>query len=280
LRELLGAVPVDRDVLMVSGDDAVTFLQGQLSQDVAALDVGASAWSLLLQPQGKVDAWLRVTRRAPDELMLDADGGWGDAVEARLRRFLLRTKASIDRLDWRCVAIRGPGASDLGLPGALAVGWQGIDGIDLVGPDAAAPEGVRTCTADDLDAARIEAGVPRMGAELDESTIPAEAGRWLIDASVSFSKGCYTGQELVARIDSRGGNVPRHLRGVLLADGAPAGAEVVRAGDVVGRLTSVALESSLGQPLALALLARKVEPGDEVAVANTTGRVADLPFAR
>jgi folate-binding protein YgfZ len=280
LRELLGAVPVDRDVLMVSGDDAVTFLQGQLSQDVAALDVGASAWSLLLQPQGKVDAWLRVTRRAPDELMLDVDGGWGDAVEARLRRFLLRTKASIDRLDWRCVAIRGPGASDLGLPGELAVGWQGIDGVDLVGPDAAAPEGVRRCTADDLDAARIEAGVPRMGAELDESTIPAEAGRWLIDASVSFSKGCYTGQELVARIDSRGGNVPRHLRGVLLADGALAGAEVVRAGDVVGRLTSVALESSLGQPIALALLARKVEPGDEVAVADTTGRVADLPLAR
>ncbi len=277
-------MPVDRDVLTVSGDDAVAFLQGQLSQDVAALGVGASAWSLLLQPQGKVDAWLRVTRRAPDELLLDVDGGWGDAVEARLRRFLLRTKASIERLDWRCAAVRGPGASDLDLPGALPAGWPGIDGVDLIGPAVAVPEGMRTCSADDLDAARIEAGVPRMGAELDESTIPAEAGRWLIDASVSFSKGCYTGQELVARIESRGGNVPRHLRGVLLTDVAPSGAEVRRAGDVVGHLSSVARASSLGRPVALALLSRKVEPGDEVEVVlptgTSTGQVEDLPLTR
>src|SRR5690606_7561419 len=76
-----------------------------------------------------------------------------------------------------------------------------------------------------LEALRIECGVPAMGAELTDATIPAEAGQWLIDASVSFSKGCYTGQELVARIDSRGGNVPRPVRGLRLGqDDVPTGA--------------------------------------------------------
>ncbi|MEO7429244.1 MAG: hypothetical protein ABIY48_07645, partial [Acidimicrobiales bacterium] len=93
LRTTLGAAPIRRDVVRVHGPDAVAFLQGQLSQDVAALAVGASAPSLLLQPTGKVDAWLRVTRMGDDDVLLDVEAGFGPAVHERLRRFKLRTKA-------------------------------------------------------------------------------------------------------------------------------------------------------------------------------------------
>ena len=104
LREGVAAVPLSRDVVRVQGPDAVTYLQGQLSQDVAALAVGGTTWSFVLQPQGKVDAWMRVHRLADDTFRLDTDAGAGAAVEARLRRFLLRTKAEICLLyTSRCV---------------------------------------------------------------------------------------------------------------------------------------------------------------------------------
>jgi tRNA-modifying protein YgfZ len=104
--------------------------------------------------------------------------------------------------------------------------------------------------------------VPRMGAELTGATIPAEAGRWVIDASVSFTKGCFTGQELVARIDSRGGHVPRHLRGLVVdaADPPPVGASVVVEGAEVGTVTSAAPAPGAGRALALASVGRAVTP--------------------
>jgi len=116
-----------------------------------------------------------------------------------------------------------------------------------------------------------------MGAELSDRTIPAEAGQAVIDASVSFTKGCYTGQELVARVDSRGNNVPRQVRSLVLggADVAPAiGAEVTHAGKVVGSVTSVAWSPVRDAPIALALLARSVEVPAIVQVAVGDGTIA------
>ncbi len=115
LQDSLGACWVERDVVSVSGPQAVTFLQGQTSQDVAALAVGASAWTWVLQPQGKVEALCRVTRVADEELLLDTDGGWGEALVARLNRFKLRTKADVVPVAWRCLALRGPGVAALGV---------------------------------------------------------------------------------------------------------------------------------------------------------------------
>ena len=236
-------VEVPRDVIRVSGPDALTYLQGQLSQDVAALDVGASAFSFLLQPQGKVDAYLRVTRTEDDTFVLDVDRGFGDAVMARLKRFKLRTKADIDALDtWRVIAVDG-GASVTGVPVVAEV--EGT--VQAIGPDAAAdaPAGDPA----EYEARRIRAGVPRMGAEIDESTIPASVG--VVDRSVSFTKGCYTGQELVARIDSRGGNTPTKLVGV--RGDVAVGDDVVIGQRTVGRVTSAA-----GR-VGLALVRRDVE---------------------
>jgi folate-binding protein YgfZ len=292
LRNDVGAVWVPRDVVRVGGPEALAYLQGQLSQDVEALTVGASAESLLLSPQGKIDALVRVTRTAADELLVDVDGGYGEAVVARLRRFKLRTKADIEALDWRCLALRGPRATEVarntdesaGL--TLPVDWPGLPGVDLVGEDPPVPGGTRLCSSAAWEAVRVEAGVPTMGAELTERTIPAEAG--VVERAVSFTKGCFTGQELVARIDARGSRVPRHLRGLVLggSEVPPVGAAVVGEGGQgereLGQLTSVALSPALGGPVALAYVRRELEPPADVIVrwgeGEASGRVEALPL--
>jgi len=282
LRTVLGWFPEDRDVVRVAGPDAVAYLQGQISQDIDALAIGSSARSFVLQPTGKVDAWARATRIAADEVVLDVDGGHGDALAARLRRFLLRTKADVDALDWRAVAIRGPRAAEAIPAGAgddalvTPAGWPGVDGVDLLGPAVGPPPGVPKVDASAYESLRIRSGVPRMGAELTGATIPAETGRWVVDASVSFTKGCFTGQELVARIDSRGGHVPRHLRGLVADAGElpPVGAPVVVDGAEVGRVTSAAPAPGTGRALALAYVGRAVTPP---AAAEVSGGGAGLP---
>jgi folate-binding protein YgfZ len=281
---------VARDVVEVRGPDSVTYLQGQVSQDVEHLDVGATSWTFVLQPAGKVDAWCRITRTAEDAYLLDVDGGSGKRLIARLQRFLLRTKAEVTFLQgWHCIAVRGAGADEAvaNAPGAaelrVPAGWPGIEGSDLLGASVTFPSGVKPVGAEAFSALRIQAGVPAMGAELTDKTIPAEVGQWIIDASVDFTKGCFTGQELVARIDSRGGNVPRHLHGLLL-DGpvAPSKGAVVHVGDAeVGSVTSAAWAAPLQRPVALAYIARSVEPGpDGVEAVVTWGDGASTADAR
>ncbi len=269
LRSSVGAAVLERDVLRAVGPDAIAFLQGQLSQDVAGLSIGDSAWSLLLQPQGKLDAWLRVTRIADAEVLLDVDPGWGAAVVTRLNRFKIRTKCDLETLvGWRCVAVRGVAdavpqlsAASGNAALAIAVTWPGLVGWDLLGPDAVVPDGIVDCGIDAYETLRIECGVPAMGSELDERTIPAEAG--IVEGSVSWTKGCYTGQELVARIDSRGNNVARRLRR-LNPEGSVApvvGAVLVNgAGVEVGRVTSVAEAVGRVGAAALGYVARSVVP--------------------
>ena len=235
-----------RDVIAVRGPDAAAYLQGQLSQDVLALAVGDSALSLLLQPQGKVDAWLRLTRIADDEFVLDVDAGWGERVVARLKRFLLRVKVDIEPLGgWGVAVFAGDAAVP---PGAWRAESEVPFTTTVVGPGVAG--GI------DDERLRIANGIPRMGRELDESTIPAAAG--IVDRSVSFTKGCYTGQELVARIDSRGDRTPSKLRRItgVAAPGSP----VVVDGRQVGVITSAE------DGVALAYIRREVEPPVEAEV--------------
>lgn len=282
LRDAVGAVELRRDTIRVWGRDAVAFLHGQLSQDIEGLPVGSAAWSLLLQPQGKVDAWLRVRRAGEDDVVLDVDEGFGEGVLARLTRFKLRTRCEFEPGSAPCVAVRGPLAPDAStVAGALPTGWLAGGGFDLVGEHAVSPESLARCSRASFERLRIEAGAPGMGAELDERTIPAEAG--IVAQSVSFTKGCYTGQELVARIDSRGGNVPRRLRGIRLDDASspppPLGTAVVVAGKTVGTVTSAAPAMAGETAVALAYVGRAVEPPAPAAVGSEGGEASATVLA-
>jgi tRNA-modifying protein YgfZ len=281
-----GAALIERDVVTVTGPDAGRYLQGQLSQEVVALPDGGSTWSLILQPTGKVDAWLRVLRISGDEYVLDVDAGFGDALVARLNRFLLRTKAEIGTPQPATfVATRAPADRAVidDSAASLVAAGPGVNGSDRRTDGVDAPDA--PVGPDAYERYRIAHGVPAMGAELTDDTIPAEAGQWLIDASVSFTKGCYTGQELVARIDSRGGNVPRPIRLLVVEGEFPVvpGAEVRADGQPVGSVTSATPPLSSGHPgLLLAPLARSVAVGTTVEVETLEGwmpaGVVEPPF--
>jgi folate-binding protein YgfZ len=279
LRTTAGVHLARRDVVAVEGPDATSY-QGQCSQEVAGLAIGDSAEALLLSPQGKVEVYVRITRRGDDAFVIDTDAGYGPAVIARLERFRLRTKVTMAPLDWVCVNVRGPDAREavVGQPTLeVAMAWPGLSGVDLLGP-APAP-GPRLwvaaaaidCGEEAWEAARIEAGVPVNGREVVEGTIAAEVG--LVERTVSFTKGCFTGQELVARLDARGSKVARSLRAVTMAagpegDAPPVGADVLTAdgSHPVGHLSSVAWSPGRGSVVALATLHRRVSPPEPVLV--------------
>ena len=274
----VAAAVVRRDVVRVCGADAATYLQGQISQDVEAVEAGASAWSLVLAPQGKVDAWFRLTRLGENEFLIDLDAGFAEALVARLERFRLRVDASFESLEgWRMLAVRGPAAADPNLDEVDAavrasVEWPGFEGVDLLGPEVSLPAGTEASTTA-MEVARIRAGWPAMGRELTERTIPAEIAG-LVEASVSFTKGCYTGQELVARIDSRGGHVPRPVRLLeIRGEEVPAGAEITVDGKAVGEVTSAAADPASGVTVALGPVHRRVEPPASATVAGLPATV-------
>jgi folate-binding protein YgfZ len=179
------------------------YLQGQLSQDVDAIDVGEKAWSFVLEPNGHIVALVSVWRLSADVFSLEVDTiELAQVVAARLQRFLLRTKAAITYGD--------------------------------ADSDAA---------GDVDDAARIAEGRPG-SAEFDERAVPAETG-W-VDRAVSFTKGCYTGQELVARMDSRVAEPPRRLVRARASGDIARGAPIVVDGAEVGHVTSAAGPIALG----------------------------------
>jgi folate-binding protein YgfZ len=229
-------------VVAVVGPDARTYLQGQLSHDVEALEVGGSAETFLLQPAGKVDAWMRVSRLADDHFLLDVEEGFGPQVVVRLTRFLLRTDCTVQEVQWDLVTVIDAEASAFSPPVgglALAVEWPGLVAVDLLGPSVELPGGLAEGSSRDWEARRIAAGIPAMGSEMDSTTIPGSTG--VVERSASFTKGCYTGQELVARVNSRSAGTPTRIVRAVGSGPAPAvGSDVTVDSDPAGHLTSVA----------------------------------------
>ena len=303
LCEEAGAVLLERNVLKATGPDAQSYLDGQLSQDVASSNsAGEPSWSFILQPTGKVDSYCRVFRVNEEEFYLEVPAGHGEAALSRLQRFKLRVDCELELQHWQMWAIRGAKSTSLeGIAVDTAVtlsqaksqpvlvaptNWQGIEGFDLLGADLPAPP-TRECSPAALEALRIEAGVPQMGQDITEGAIPAEAGNRILENAVSFTKGCYVGQELVARVESRGGNVPRRLLGVTFEDAEESsaypetGEALFQESDTtrqVGTLTSVALSPRLGL-IALALIHRSVDPKATLICGSRTAKVVDLPFS-
>lgn len=195
--EVLGA----RDVVVVEGPDALTYLHSQVSQDLQDMAVGDRRWTFLLEPTGKVAALARVARTAAERFELDTDAGWGEALLARIERFKIRVRATTTLIP------------------------------------ATAPVAVD-------EARRVELGWPRLGVEIvPGETIPAGTG--LTRVAVSFTKGCYPGQELVERMDSRAAEAPRSLRRIDVAPGTAPGDPVIDDGAEVGVVTTVAGERAL-----------------------------------
>lgn len=302
IREDACGLETARDVVVVSGPDARAWLQGQVSQDLDALGVGQCAETLVLSPQGKVDAYCRATVLADEVVLLDTATGYGEALSQRLRRFRLRVKADLETGTVSCLQVRGPASAAsiaaLGLgavpasaygPGdnwviAVQVNWPGFAGVDVLkGAGAPCWPKAELVSGDPaaFEAARIEAGVPTMGLELTDKTIPHEAGN-LVAHAVSLTKGCYTGQELVARLDARGGNVAWRLRGVVLeADSSSRVGAPLLAGDrEVGRVTSLAWSPGHLAPVGLAYVRRDVVPPFVVTVASGPARaeIRELPL--
>lgn len=284
---------IRRDVIVASGPDAERFLQGQLSQDVAAIGVGVTRWTLHLQPNGRLIGIARITRRADDTFVLDTEAGVGEHIHTGLSRFLIRTKctltltAEIESVQW--VSNNAPLGPETSLDAAAplvvpALPW--VEGYDLIGRDLL-PMAIPDSVADDVgEAYRIATGQLSAGRDLTDATIPSETG--FLDAAVTFGKGCYVGQELVERIDSRGRIVRslRRLRSVGadvagLAGFDPQGltnAELVddSTSEVVGHLTSVALHPVSQQLVAIGLVRARVEPGTSVSVQTGSERVSLL----
>lgn len=249
-----------RDVIMVEGADALTYMQSQVSQDLRPLAVGDSVYSLVLQPAGKVDALVRVLRSGEHALIIDMDAGCGEAVIARLNRFKIRVAANISVVAWECLAVRGPDAATVtASPGSVLVAawWGDGTAVDVLGPDPQPPAEIAAGSPADLEAVRVGAGWPRHGSEILDTSLPAELG--VVPVAVSFTKGCYPGQELVERMDSRGAKAPRQLRRLEVQAGTLVGDPVMIDGTQVGRITSVA------GTRAIALIKRDAEIGEAIA---------------
>ena len=301
LREECGLLDLsDRGKLLVSGPDGAEFLQGQLTNDVEALEPGKGCYAALLDRKGHIVADMRVLRLGPEEIWIDTEPAVTDAVRSHLETYKIGRQVELaDASGERAIlSLIGPAtpavtaapvlaefASDtVAVAGVecLAVGIPG--GLDLIVPSSEAGrlrEALLAAGAAAVDSAaaeivRVEAGRPRYGLDMSSETMPAEAG--IVEAAVSFTKGCYIGQEPVARLHHRG-RPNRHLRGLRLS--APAGrGNALRLGEKeVGTIGSTAISPALG-PIALAVVRREAEPGDELAVGEdgVTAEVVDLPF--
>jgi folate-binding protein YgfZ len=250
--------PVTPDVVWFSGEDALRFLNDLISQEIGDLGDGEARRSFLLDPQGKLEFVLWVIRDG-DRYGLVTDPGRGEELASYLGRYRIRVDVNIELEE-------GPVALVMGEAEGYDLPWTGVRRTLVFGDAPSLSVG----TFDEYTAERVSAGEPYWGVDVDAGTIPHESG--LVPVSVDFDKGCFLGQELVARIDSRGANTPRHLRLVEVEAGSIAtGATVTSEGREVGVVTSAT--GGLG----LAMLRREVAVGDTVDVGGVPGEVKDLP---
>jgi tRNA-modifying protein YgfZ len=290
LREECGLLDrSDRARLAVSGSEAGEFLQGQLTNDVESLAPGEGCYAALLDRKGKIRADMRVLRVAPDRFLIDTEGPVGVLVRSHLDMYRVGRDAEVDQAPEgeSMLSLIGPrarhllgdaplgsehGHREVSIEGATCRVIATDSGADLIVPAddgervrehllAAGAEPIEEAAA---EIARVEAGRPRLGREITEGTMPQEAG--INERAVSFTKGCYIGQETVARLHYKG-KPNRHLR-VLRPDREVANGDVVLAGErEVGRVGTAVLSPAEG-PLALAILRREAAPGERVEVGD------------
>lgn len=289
-----------RGKLLVTGPDAAEYLQGQLTNDVEALEPGDGQYAALLDRKGHMQADMRVLRIAAEEIWLDTEAEGLEAARKHLQMYKIGREVEVADVsaERAILSLIGPRSAEIAatppLPehsceqasvgGVECLAAGAADGIDLIVDasdsarlrEALTRAGAVEVSPKAAEILRVEAGVPRFGAEMGAETMPAEAG--IVEATVSFTKGCYIGQETVARLHYKG-RPNRNLRGLRLSAPAPAGS-VLRLGEKeVGSLGSACVSPALG-PIGLAIVRREAEPGAELAVGEdgVTAEVVDLPF--
>jgi folate-binding protein YgfZ len=275
----------ERAKFVVRGSEAADFLQGQVSNDVEALASGSGCYATVLSHKGKLRTDLRVLR-GDDFFWLDTEAIGHAVLEHMLRTYSLGRDVQFeDVTDSRVIlSLVGPAARerlDAAPPSeehAFVSGDHGTYVATQLGVDVIADPGtaldVEPVSEEAAECVRIEVGRPRLGYDMDADTIPQEAG--INERAVSFTKGCYVGQETVARLHYRG-KPNRHLRGLRLTEPAERATEILLGERVVGKLGSTCVSPRLG-PIALALVRREAEPGASVQVGGAPAEVVDLPF--
>ena len=301
--------------IQLTGADRRSYLQGLLTNDIEALRPGTGCYAAMLTAQGRMLTDMRVLELG-DAVLLEVPAAVTTAIRDHLDRFVFTEDVKVEDVtaSREVTGLFGPKALDVliaagtegGAPAALFDSTRvrisgadvvlvrsdaaGVAGFDVIANDADIPRveaaligaGAVRATGEDAEIVRIESGRPRFGADMDEDTIPLEAG--LEDRAISRTKGCYVGQEVIVRVIDRGhGRVARRLVGFTLPATAPVpapGAHVTAGGKDVGRVTSSTFSPALARPIALGYVHRDfVEPGTGVSIdASGEAVVASLPF--
>jgi len=303
LREEAGLVRRERAMVVVNGPDSAEYLQGQLTNDVEALAPGEGCYAALLDRKGHLVSDMRVLRldATGGDIWLDLEVGPSEAVLRHLRTYSLGREVTIEDVGqpWRMVSVIGPRAAELtgfaGLAPEHAQRFRDWDGTEVLGvatnlgvdlivradvvgalEQLLRDAGIAEVSEEAAEILRVESGRPRFGVDMGPESMPAEAG--LVERAVDFEKGCYIGQEPVARLHYRG-KPNRTLRGLRL--GAPvASGELLLLGEKeVGRVGTACVSPAFG-PIGLAIVRREGNPGDRLAVGDgeTTAEIVELPF--
>jgi tRNA-modifying protein YgfZ len=284
----------ERGKLALTGSEAKAFLNGQVTNDVEALEPGSGVYAALLTNKGKMLGDLRVIDTGA-ELWIDTERVALQTLFDTIRRGTVGWQVELHKrtLQQALLSLVGPRAAEavggpIGPEHANRVAELGGAQVLLIATDAGvdvvcateeaaavrAALGVPEVPEAAAEVVRVEAGRPRYGIDLDDATIPEEAG--LNARAVSFTKGCYVGQETVARLHYRG-KPNRHLRGLRLSTPIASGTPLVLGEREVGRLASSVVSPRHG-PIALALVRREAAPGDELVAGDATATVVELPF--
>lgn len=303
LREECGLVDRSgRGKLLVTGPEAAEYLQGQLTNDTEAIAPGEGLYAALLDRKGHMRADMRVLRpgEGPD-LWVDTEPEGLEAARRHLGMYKIgrdvdvvdatAERAILSLVGPRAVEIAGSAplpensCEEVTIGGAQCLAVGTAAGIDVFAPAAERDRvhaallaaGAVEVSPEAAEILRIESGRPRFGAEMGTGTMPAEAG--IVEQAVSFTKGCYIGQETVARLHYKG-RPNRHLHGLRLSGPARPGAPLRLGEKEVGTLGSAAVSPALG-PIGLAILRREAEPGATLAVGEdgVTAEVVALPFS-
>jgi folate-binding protein YgfZ len=290
----------ERGKLLVTGAEAVDFVQGQLTNDLEALGPDEGCYAALLERKGHMQADMRVLHLSGGDLWLDTEAVAREAALRHLSMYKVGREVEVEDASaaWAITSLIGPASTELSGVGPLSPEHRqryherdGVEvlavatdlGVDLIARSEQVPglrealglAGVEPVSEAAAEILRVESGRPRFGREMTTETIPEEAG--INERAVSFTKGCYIGQETVARLHYKG-KPNRHLRGLRLDSPAADGDKIALGDREVGRVGTAVISPALG-PIALAIVRREASQGDRVTVGDGIGaEVVELPF--